>query len=311
MNPGNATPPALDWSRVATRLDRQEAGFNYCPDGYRLAPDWFRRHMAAYDLWFMTSGRGILETPQGEKLPLQRGTVVLFRPGDVYDFYHLPGSGMMGVHWFHLELFREAGGPSLPVDAPELEFLPRYGEAVEVSFFETCCKKIHVLFRRARAAGRWDEGDWEQANLLFRNLLMEYASSCRLQHRDEATGVPLHHRRLVSELLSLLYERPERFQSVAEVARHYGFSPSYFSRIVKAVDGRQLKQVMIDAKIEQAKHLLLSTTAKLENISDDLGYTGVFYFFRQFKQQTGKTPSEFRAAFGGGSGGYAAERGGS
>lgn len=308
MNPSRTTDaPVLDWKQLLTQLDRQRVGFNYCPDGYRLSQEWFRRHMSGYDLWFFTSGKGVLASPDGRRLPLQRGSVCLFRPGDLFDFYHLPGSGVMGVHWLHLELFRKESKFLLPVDAPELNHLPRYGEIVEISFFEACCQKIHALFRQMRSTGRWEPGAWEQANLVFRNLLMEYESSCRLRHDDEEAGVHLHHRRLVCELLSLIYETPARFQSVAEVARHYGFSPSYFSRIVKAIDGRPLKQVMIDAKIEQAKHLLLSTTAKLENLSTELGYTGVFYFFRQFKQQTGKTPSEFRALFGGTSG-YAPEK---
>lgn len=49
-------------------------------------------------------------------------------------------------------------------------------------------------------------------------------------------------------------------------------------------------------KIEQAKQLIRSRQMNYTQIADYLGYTSVHYFSRQFKKETGMTPSEYTAS---------------
>ena len=51
---------------------------------------------------------------------------------------------------------------------------------------------------------------------------------------------------------------------------------------------------IINAKIDLAKNLLLSSEQKISLIAKSLGYSDVTHFIRQFKAKTGVSPSKFR-----------------
>ena len=52
-------------------------------------------------------------------------------------------------------------------------------------------------------------------------------------------------------------------------------------------------------KIELAKELIRENHHNFTQISDDLGYTSVHYFSRQFKKIAGMTPSEYASSIKG------------
>ncbi|MDD3218547.1 MAG: AraC family transcriptional regulator [Lachnospiraceae bacterium] len=49
-------------------------------------------------------------------------------------------------------------------------------------------------------------------------------------------------------------------------------------------------------KIDNAKHLIRSNRMNFTQIAEELGYTSIHYFSRQFKQITGMTPSEYASS---------------
>ena len=51
---------------------------------------------------------------------------------------------------------------------------------------------------------------------------------------------------------------------------------------------------LIRARTEYACYLLSSTTLPVYQIADTCGYHSEIHFMRQFKEQTGKTPTEYR-----------------
>jgi len=55
-----------------------------------------------------------------------------------------------------------------------------------------------------------------------------------------------------------------------------------------------VQSYVIRARIERAQHLLLYAGMNVTEVADALGYRDIFFFSRQFKQYTGKSPSEIR-----------------
>ncbi|MNP64606.1 HTH-type transcriptional activator Btr [compost metagenome] len=55
-----------------------------------------------------------------------------------------------------------------------------------------------------------------------------------------------------------------------------------------------MQSYVIRARIERAQHLLLYAGMNVTEVADALGYRDIFFFSRQFKQHTGKSPSEIR-----------------
>jgi len=55
-----------------------------------------------------------------------------------------------------------------------------------------------------------------------------------------------------------------------------------------------VQSYIIRMRIERAEHLLVHTGMNVTEVADALGYRDIFFFSRQFKQYTGKSPSEIR-----------------
>ncbi len=66
------------------------------------------------------------------------------------------------------------------------------------------------------------------------------------------------------------------------------------SRIFSAVEGRTIEKYYITARIEKAKELLSYGDITLTEIAYRLGYSSVAFLSRQFKQETGMTPTQYQ-----------------
>lgn len=81
---------------------------------------------------------------------------------------------------------------------------------------------------------------------------------------------------------------------VEDLAARAGLSPRYFSIKFKELIGSSVQSYIIRMRIERAEHLLVHTGMNVTEVADALGYRDIFFFSRQFKQYTGKSPSEIR-----------------
>jgi AraC-like DNA-binding protein len=78
------------------------------------------------------------------------------------------------------------------------------------------------------------------------------------------------------------------------VAREMGISVRSLRRNFKRRLGASPHQYVIAQRIRTARQRLLQTDVPIKEIARELGYGDVFYFGRQFKQQTGVSPAAFR-----------------
>lgn len=85
--------------------------------------------------------------------------------------------------------------------------------------------------------------------------------------------------------------RPITAQRAAELA--YMSQPS-FSKHFKRASGLTFTEMVRRLRISQACRLLVSTDMKVSRICDEVGYTNLSNFNRQFLAETGRTPREYR-----------------
>lgn len=83
--------------------------------------------------------------------------------------------------------------------------------------------------------------------------------------------------------------------SVSSLADHFNLSVSNLSHQFKTATGINLSTYIDSLRIQQAKHLLCTTSMTVTDISCSIGYTQPSSFIRRFKQFTNLTPGEFRA----------------
>lgn len=78
------------------------------------------------------------------------------------------------------------------------------------------------------------------------------------------------------------------------VASLCDISPSYFSKLFKKVMGKNIINYINEIRIEQGRHLLLTTNKSIGSIAFDVGFEDSGYFIKVFKSETGVTPSAYR-----------------
>ena len=81
--------------------------------------------------------------------------------------------------------------------------------------------------------------------------------------------------------------------SLSELAEFIGLSPKYLSALFHKEVGLTLTEYINSKKIEEAKHLLMSTNHSILDISDWLGFHDQSHFTKIFKKFTGVTPKKF------------------
>lgn len=85
--------------------------------------------------------------------------------------------------------------------------------------------------------------------------------------------------------------------NVQTIAQELGVVAPYLSRLYMEHYGISIKNEILLRRIEKAKELLCSTPfLSLREIADLTGFNDQFYFSKVFKQQTGKSPAEYRKA---------------
>ena len=130
----------------------------------------------------------------------------------------------------------------------------------------------------------------KQENLtLYLRLFFNYLSEefDAVKHKDP-------HFLQFNLLRSRMYNEPYLYHSPDELAKEAGLSRSSFQHIYRKLYGTGVIADLIRARTEYACYLLSSTTLPVYRIADTCGYHNEIHFMRQFKEQTGKTPTEYR-----------------
>ncbi|EHI70414.1 response regulator transcription factor [Streptococcus ictaluri] len=82
--------------------------------------------------------------------------------------------------------------------------------------------------------------------------------------------------------------------TLKSLASQLGFSPSYFSVLVKKELGMPFQDYLVQERLKKAKLLLLTTDLKVYEIAEQVGFEDINYFSQRFKQLVGVTPRQFK-----------------
>ncbi|MFS0869550.1 ABC transporter substrate-binding protein [Paenibacillus xylanilyticus] len=82
--------------------------------------------------------------------------------------------------------------------------------------------------------------------------------------------------------------------SLESLAKSLNYSPQYLSRKFKEQTGVTPTEYMIRMRMNEARLLLTTSEATLNEIAAYVGYPDPFYFNRVFKKELGTTPGQFR-----------------
>lgn len=227
---------------------------------------WDFSCMEDYNIWMLRDGIGTFLL-NGENIELTGGLCIIIPPG---------AAGSV----------RQKAGYELSTVAAHFEFsdrspcpLPLLSRPMDAEF---CAKLLETCVRAGLS------GDTASADIWLKAALDELLNKSRTTLRPESREAD------IESLCRRIRLAPELEWNVANMAEELCLCREHFSRLFKTVEGLSPQQFVIRARIKKAEQLLLNSNLSISEISEYCGYSSVFFFCRQFREQTGRKALEFR-----------------
>ncbi|MBU2895363.1 helix-turn-helix transcriptional regulator [Vibrio hepatarius] len=98
----------------------------------------------------------------------------------------------------------------------------------------------------------------------------------------------------VREHLEQHYHEPLTRESVAQ---HFYVSPNYLSQLFQKEGQLKFNEYLNHVRLERAKYLLIAYDMKVKEVAHRCGFKDSNYFCRVFRNQTARSPSEYRTQY--------------
>jgi AraC-like DNA-binding protein len=102
------------------------------------------------------------------------------------------------------------------------------------------------------------------------------------------------HRHIIQRAQSFILENLDKDISLSDIAAAQDLTGTWVGIVFKEATGYTVVQFINKVKIEKAKELLAQGTLSATDVAMSVGYSSLDHFRRVFKEQTGKTPSDYR-----------------
>ncbi|MEB3034494.1 helix-turn-helix transcriptional regulator [[Mycobacterium] nativiensis] len=106
-----------------------------------------------------------------------------------------------------------------------------------------------------------------------------------LRHGDEP---------LLAEVFATIDRRYNEPLSLREVAREVSVSAGHLTTVVRRRTGRTVLEWITQRRMGEARRLLIDTRLSITEIGERVGLPDAAYFTRQFRQEHGTSPSQWR-----------------
>ena len=228
-----------------------------------------RRKMKEYDFIYLLDGEWKIGQNE-EVFHLKKDSLLILTAGEKH-YGVTPCTPKTKTMYFHVS-FDEADEKDIPS--------PFAIDSLTDAASNRRIKKVFYEIVTARLSE-----DERRASVLFDLLLCELTSGAR-RTKGEALG---------DEIKSIIQKSPERFFSNEELAKACGVSVKTAESKFKALFGVTIHQYILHFKTEAAISYFKSfPEMSVKEVAYNLGFYDEYHFSKQFKKQTGLSPSEYK-----------------
>jgi AraC family transcriptional regulator, arabinose operon regulatory protein len=225
-----------------------------------------------YNFWICLGGEGYLSTA-GQTFRIKPGMFFIFSPNQQISAVHTSGERItrFSAHFIPLS------GAVVLDSAKNFPILG--GEVHSLSLMK---RQIDMIMRLAFR--RKDEA------LLNQHMYQLMTDTCSGGNASTKVLLDPH----VSEAIRIMRNDPAAVESMEALAKQLNWSRSHFDREFSRQVGQPPKQFLLNCKMIEARRLLESSSLRVGEIAEQLGYRDIYFFSRQFKSHYGLSPVYYR-----------------
>ncbi len=111
---------------------------------------------------------------------------------------------------------------------------------------------------------------------------------------NEPIHVDENRRQLVNNIHSYIEQNLGKDVTLQSIGDSVYLNAIYLSQIYKEITGENLSEYILRVRMEKAKNLLVKSSYKIYEITEQVGYQSPQHFIRTFKKYYGVTPETYR-----------------
>ncbi|MEH7254012.1 AraC family transcriptional regulator [Neobacillus niacini] len=246
-------------------------GYSYHTNGYHS------QHKSGYPSYlFRLQTEGHCEVVvKGRKMKLEKGDLLLIKPGDHYELlvnagqnsgdYHLVCEGAWVDEWWNRS------------EKPDVSRI--YLDDNLVVLWR------HIMIEKRRPTSSQNE---ELTSYLLRALCLT------LERAINETVPSFNGPYTVTRMMRYIEEHATTAFKVEDVARHAGLSISRSVHLFKSSVGKTMIEYALEIRLSAAIERMKYTSLTLEQIAEDCGFGSYPYFHRVFHKKYGVSPGVYR-----------------
>lgn len=221
------------------------------------------------ELLFVTRGEIILHFQGRESESITEGSCALLFPFQPHAYDRREGT----------EYFRINFMPSLI----QSFFAPNEKNMGERATFSVNPQEYESFFEAVRE----DRLSYYKVKGFLYNIIGDYARQIPFFKKSVDDNV-------LSKVVAYVSEHKGEALTIKGTAQALGYNEKYLSRCVNQSAGFGFSTLVSMLRMEAASYLLKNTDRTVVDIALDCGFGSERTFYRQFKEQTGMTPREYR-----------------
>lgn len=251
----------------------------YTIDGLATSETHWHSHFL---LNIILDGEGV-QVINGKSFPLHRGSVIIISPLDFHRNITEPGNtvSVCAVKFSDKIFYDSLGDICALNDFPVVTALS--DEDLETS------KTLFSLLLKEQEKKDLLGSDKFAQSLIEQLVIIALRAGGRNRRRGEAS-------RMRRALIFIHYNFRRNIKA-ADVARHVGYSPNYFSSEFKKETGVEFQKYLQGLRLDFAMNLLKFSKLSVTEVCFESGFNTLPHFSQTFKKKFGTTPEKIMQGF--------------
>ena len=237
------------------------------------------RVLREYQLVYVARGGGVFESRSAGRRRIEAEMLIVLFPGEWHRYSPDPETGW-DEYWVAFQ------GRTAATLVAECSLSP-----AEPLLGGQSTERIQHEFVQIMEEMRREAIGYQKIVCARTMLIMATATAAALRHGFEGTDIL----NAIEQGKAMLFEQMDQNINMEEMAASLGVGYSLFRKAFRKYIGMSPAQYHLELRINEASHLLRTTTLPIATVGARVGFDSAGYFCRIFKRKTGQSPGEHRA----------------